>query len=77
MANKVVLDLRSAMFSRLVRLPARYFNDNTPGALLSKVAYDVSGVAGAATTVLTVLVRIRLPSSGCWRGCSISTGSSH
>jgi subfamily B ATP-binding cassette protein MsbA len=56
-ANKVVLDLRSAMFSRLVRLPARYFNDNTSGALLSKVAYDVSGVAGAATTVLTVLVR--------------------
>ena len=47
-ANKVVLDLRSAMFSRLVRLPASYFNDNTSGALLSKVAYDVSGVTGAA-----------------------------
>jgi subfamily B ATP-binding cassette protein MsbA len=56
-ANKVVLDLRSAMFSRLVRLPASYFNDNTSGALLSKVAYDVSGVTGAATTVLTVLIR--------------------
>jgi subfamily B ATP-binding cassette protein MsbA len=56
-ANKVVLDLRSAMFSRLVRLPAKYFDDHTSGALISKVAYDVAGVTGAATTVLTVLVR--------------------
>src|SRR5688572_29378275 len=56
-ANKVVLDLRSAMFSRLVRLPAKFFDDHSSGALLSKVAYDVSGVAGAATTVLTVLVK--------------------
>jgi subfamily B ATP-binding cassette protein MsbA len=56
-ANKVVLDLRAAMFSRLVRFPASYFNDHTSGALLSKVAYDVAGVTGAATTVLTVLVK--------------------
>jgi subfamily B ATP-binding cassette protein MsbA len=56
-ANKVVLDLRSAMFSRLVRFPTSYFDDNTSGALLSKVAYDVSGVTGAATTVLTVLIK--------------------
>jgi subfamily B ATP-binding cassette protein MsbA len=56
-ANKVVLDLRTAMFARLVRLPAKYFDDHTSGALLSKVAYDVSGVTGAATTALTVLVK--------------------
>ncbi|HVJ11031.1 MAG TPA: ABC transporter transmembrane domain-containing protein, partial [Burkholderiales bacterium] len=56
-ANRVVLDLRAAMFARLVRMPAKYFDDNTSGALLSKVAYDVSGVTGAATTALTVIVR--------------------
>ena len=56
-ANRVVLDLRTAMFSRLVRLPAKYFDDNNSSALLSKVAYDVSGVTGAATTALTVLVK--------------------
>jgi subfamily B ATP-binding cassette protein MsbA len=56
-ANKVVLDLRAAMFARLVRFPAKYFDDHSSGALLSKVAYDVSGVTGAATTVLTVLVK--------------------
>ena len=39
----MVLDLRAAMFARLVRLPARFFDDNSSGALLSKVAYDVAG----------------------------------
>jgi subfamily B ATP-binding cassette protein MsbA len=63
-ANKVVLDLRSAMFARLVRLPTSYLNDHTSGALLSKVAYDVSGVTGAATTVLTVLVRDSIAIAG-------------
>ncbi len=56
-AGKVVLDLRSAMFARLVRLPTRYLDDHTSGALLSKVAYDVAGVTGAATMVLTTVVR--------------------
>jgi ATP-binding cassette, subfamily B, bacterial MsbA len=56
-ANRVVIDLRTAMFDRLLRLPAGYYDDHTSGALLSKVAYDVNGVSGAATFVLTVLVR--------------------
>jgi subfamily B ATP-binding cassette protein MsbA len=56
-ANKVVLDLRAAMFARLVRFPTRFFDDHASGAVLSKVAYDVSGVTGAATTVLTVVVK--------------------
>jgi len=56
-AQRVVLDLRSAMFSRLLRFPAKYFDDHTSGALLSKVAYDVANVTAAATTVLTVVVK--------------------
>jgi subfamily B ATP-binding cassette protein MsbA len=56
-ANRVVLDLRAAMFARLVRLPARFFDDHSSGAVLSKVAYDVGGVTAAATTVLTVAVK--------------------
>ena len=56
-AQPVVLDLRAAMFARLVRLPAKYFDDNSSGTLLSKVAYDVTGVTDAATTVLTVLIK--------------------
>jgi subfamily B ATP-binding cassette protein MsbA len=54
--HRLVLDMRSEMFSKLVRLPARFFDDQSSGALLSKVAYDVSGVTAAATRVITVLV---------------------
>jgi subfamily B ATP-binding cassette protein MsbA len=56
-AEKVVLDLRAQMFARLVRFPTRLFDDQTAGALLSRVAYDVANVSAAATTALTVLVR--------------------
>jgi len=56
-ASRVVLDLRAAMFDRLLRLPTRFYDDNASGALLSKVAYDVTNVSSAATFVLTVLVR--------------------
>jgi ATP-binding cassette, subfamily B, bacterial MsbA len=55
--EKVVLDLRAQMFARLVRFPTRAFDDQTAGALLSRVAYDVANVSAAATTAVTVLVR--------------------
>jgi subfamily B ATP-binding cassette protein MsbA len=56
-SNKIVLDLRNAMFRRLLTLPTRYYDDRSSGVLISKVAYDVGGVTSAATSVLTVLVR--------------------
>jgi subfamily B ATP-binding cassette protein MsbA len=63
-ANKVILDLRNAMFSRMVTLPSRYYDNQSSGALLSKVAYDVTGVTGAAVSVLTVAVRDTLAALG-------------
>jgi subfamily B ATP-binding cassette protein MsbA len=56
-SNRVVLDLRGAMFSRLVRFPTRFFDDNSSGVLLSKVAYDVNNVSAASTSVLTVALQ--------------------
>jgi subfamily B ATP-binding cassette protein MsbA len=55
--HRVVLDLRNAMFGKLVRFPARYFDDQSSGALLSKVAYDVAGVTASATTVVTIAIK--------------------
>jgi len=63
-SNRVVLDLRSAMFSRLVRLPTRYFDDASSGVLLSKVTYDVSNVSAAATSVLTVALQDSIKIAG-------------
>ena len=56
-SNRVIMDLRTELFRHLVRLPSSFFENNTSGALLSKVAYDVAGVNAAATSVLTVLVQ--------------------
>ena len=56
-ASRVVLDLRRAMFDRLLTLPTRFYDDQSTGVLLSKVAYDVTNVTQAATGVLTTVVR--------------------
>lgn len=56
-SNNVVAELRQAMFARMVRLPTSYYSDNLSGRLMSRIAYDVSGVAGAATNALTSLIK--------------------
>jgi subfamily B ATP-binding cassette protein MsbA len=63
-ANNVVLDLRRAMFGRLLALPTEFFDNHNSGALISKVAYDVQGVTQAATNVITVFVRDTLTVAG-------------
>jgi subfamily B ATP-binding cassette protein MsbA len=56
-SNNVVAELRRAMFARIIELPVSYFSDHASGRLMSRVAYDVGGVAGAATGALTTLVK--------------------
>jgi subfamily B ATP-binding cassette protein MsbA len=56
-ANKVVMDLRNAMFSNLVRLPTHYYNAHTSGSVISKFTFDVLQVTGAATSMISVLAR--------------------
>jgi subfamily B ATP-binding cassette protein MsbA len=56
-ANRVVMDLRNAMFAKLLNLPAHRFDNTSTGALLSKLTYDVNQVMVAATQALVILVR--------------------
>lgn len=56
-ANRVIADLRSEMFARLVRLPAAYHLRYATSIPVTKITFDVSGVSSAATTVITVGVR--------------------
>lgn len=56
-SNKVVSTLRREMFDRIMGLPVPYFGDNLSGRLMTRVTYDVNGVAGAATEALTNLVK--------------------
>ncbi len=55
--HRLVMDLRVAVFDKLTCLPARYFDRNTTGSLISKVTFDAGQVAEAGTSVLTVLIR--------------------
>ncbi len=56
-SNKVITDLRQLMFERLMRLPTSYFDAHASSVPATRIAYDVNGVAAAATSTLTVLVR--------------------
>jgi len=56
-AQRVILDLRRAMFAKLMRLPPAYFDDAATASLVTRFTNDVNNLAGASTTVLTVVVR--------------------
>jgi subfamily B ATP-binding cassette protein MsbA len=56
-SQKVVTDIREAMYARMVRLPASYFQQHASSVPMTKIAYDVSGVAGAATSVVVTLMK--------------------
>lgn len=62
--RRVIKDLRSQMFRHLLRLPAGYYDANSPGQLLSKLVYDVEQVASASTNVVTVIVKDSLTAVG-------------
>ncbi len=47
--RKVVADLRQELFNQYVSLPAAYFDRNSSGQLISKLAYNSEQVANAAT----------------------------
>jgi len=55
--GKIVYDLRSEMFTQLLKVPTSYIEHTTSGNLMSKLSYDVLGVTSAATSVLTIIVR--------------------
>ena len=55
--ERVVLDLRAAMFNKLLTLPTSFFDDRPKGRMVATVAFNVTQVTQSATTVLTSLVR--------------------
>jgi subfamily B ATP-binding cassette protein MsbA len=55
--NRLVTDLRNAMFARLLALPARFYDEQPSGILISKLTFDVTQVTQAATSALTIVFR--------------------
>lgn len=54
---KVVADLRSQMFDRLLALSCHYFDRHNTGQIIAKLIYNVDQLANAASNSITVLVR--------------------
>lgn len=53
----LVHDLRVELFSSLLRLPNRYFDEHNSGHLISRITYNVTMVTGAATEAIKIMIR--------------------
>jgi subfamily B ATP-binding cassette protein MsbA len=56
-ANKVVFDLRTQMFNKLVLLPSSYYHSIPTGRLLTKLTYNTEQVIGSITQAIRVVLR--------------------
>ncbi|MFT4886245.1 MAG: subfamily B ATP-binding cassette protein MsbA [Pseudohongiellaceae bacterium] len=57
LANYIMHCLRGELIRTLVRLPSSYFDKNNSGRLVSKLTYDVTQVAAAASDAVAVVFR--------------------
>jgi len=55
--QRLVMDLRAAMFDKLLTQPTPFFDDQAKGRLVATVAFNVTQVTESATSVVTSLVR--------------------
>ena len=55
--RSVVKEIRTELFSRLLRLPVSYYDKNNSGHLVTRLIFHVEQVSMAATKGLTVLVQ--------------------
>ncbi len=55
--RSVVKEIRTELFSRLLRLPVSFYDKNNSGQLVTRLIYHVEQVSVAATKGLTVLVQ--------------------
>ena len=56
-ANRVLGDLRRAMFARMLRLPSADFQREGAGQLISRIAFEIEALREASTRVLTLIIR--------------------
>ena len=55
--RRVIYDIRSALFDRVVHLPAGYYDNNSSSTIISKLIYDIEQLANAATSAIFVVIR--------------------
>ncbi len=63
-ATRVVLDLRDAMFRKLMVLPVNFYDEQVTGNIVSKITFDVTQVTSAATSAVTVSIKDSITIAG-------------
>lgn len=56
-ARNVVMDFRRLIFAKLIRLPAKFYDQHSSGHLLSTIIYNVEQVAQASSEALLTCLR--------------------
>jgi len=56
-SNQIITDVRKEMYTRMVHFPTAYFQKHASSVPLTKIAYDVNGVASAATNVTVTVLK--------------------
>ena len=57
LSQKTVRILRSDMFSKMSKLPVRYFDTNTHGELMSRLTNDIDNVSNALSQTVTAIIQ--------------------
>ncbi|MEK7796297.1 MAG: lipid A export permease/ATP-binding protein MsbA [Pseudomonadota bacterium] len=55
--QRIVTDIRNAIFAHLTRLPCAFYDLHPSGMLISKLLFDVGQVANAVTNAIFVVIR--------------------
>ncbi len=62
--SRLVMDLRAAMFNKLIAMPTRFYDNSSTGTLIAHVVFNVTQVTQSATSAVTLLVRDTLTIAG-------------
>ncbi len=55
--RRVVAQVRQLVFDKFMRLPSRFFDRSSTGALLSRLTFNIEQIAESTSSVVTVMVR--------------------
>ncbi|MBQ4627792.1 MAG: ABC transporter ATP-binding protein, partial [Clostridia bacterium] len=64
LSQKTVRILRSDMFSKMSKLPVKYFDTNTHGELMSRLTNDIDNVSNALSQTITAIISSIITVSG-------------
>lgn len=57
LSGTIVERMRSQMFTKLLKMPVQYYDDNNSGRMISRILFDVTQITDAGFNIITVTVK--------------------